>query len=87
MFGFDPNLDVSKIKDDLINTQPGFSFVAHPDNNFEAMYKDLLVRVCTSRSGRLIRNGSWNVQAVMAYLKKVIALEESISGGLLIACG
>ncbi|RSL44777.1 hypothetical protein CEP54_014543 [Fusarium duplospermum] len=87
MFGLEPNLDVSKIKDDLTNTQPVFSFVAHPDNMFEEIYKDLLVRVCTSRSGRLVRNGGWSAQAVMAYLRKVTALEENISGGLLTACG
>ncbi|GKU09475.1 unnamed protein product, partial [Fusarium langsethiae] len=87
MFGFKPNLNVSKIKDDFTNSRPGFSFVSHPDNNFDTIYQDLLVQVCTTRGARLARNGRWSFQAVTSYLQKVTALEENISGGLLAACG
>ena len=87
MFGFEPNLDINAIKDDFTNAQPGFSFVTHTDNNFDAMYQDLLVQVCTSRGARLARNGRWSFQAITSYLQKVTALEENISAGLLTACG
>uniref|UniRef100_A0A4E9EH69 Uncharacterized protein n=1 Tax=Gibberella zeae TaxID=5518 RepID=A0A4E9EH69_GIBZA len=60
MFGFEPNLDVNKIKDDFTNTQPGFSFVSHPDNKFDTMYQELLVQACTSCGVRLARNGHWS---------------------------
>ncbi|KAH7171558.1 hypothetical protein DER46DRAFT_498914 [Fusarium sp. MPI-SDFR-AT-0072] len=43
MFGFEPNLDINKIKDDFINLQPGFSFISHPDNKFDTIYQELLV--------------------------------------------
>ncbi|KAF4435120.1 restless-like transposase [Fusarium austroafricanum] len=36
---------INKIKDDFTNAQPGFSFVSHPDNGFDAMYQDLLIQV------------------------------------------
>ncbi|CZS75061.1 unnamed protein product [Fusarium graminearum] len=87
MFGFEPNLDISTMKDDFTNAQPGFSFVNYPDNNFDAIYQDLLVQVCTSRGARLARNGRWSFQAITSYLRKVTALEENISGGFLTACG
>lgn len=57
MFGLKPNLDISKIKDDFKNSQPDFSFVSHPDNNFDTTYQGLLVQVCTSREVRIARNG------------------------------
>jgi hypothetical protein len=38
MFGFEPNLDVNKIKDDVTNSQLGFSLISHPDNKFDIMY-------------------------------------------------
>ncbi|KAF9771504.1 hypothetical protein IL306_010855, partial [Fusarium sp. DS 682] len=87
MFGFEPNLDMNKIKDDFTNAQAGFSFISHPENGFDAMYQELLVQVCTSRGQRLARNGRWSFQAVTSDLQKVAALEESISGGFLTACG
>ncbi|PNP59955.1 hypothetical protein FNYG_14717 [Fusarium nygamai] len=87
MFGFEPNLDVNKIKDDFTNSQPGFSFVSHPDNNFDTMYQELLVQACTSCGARLARNGHWSFRAVTSYLQKVATLEDYISGGFLTACG
>jgi hypothetical protein len=87
MFGFVPNLDVNKIKDDFTNSQPGFSFVSHPDNKFDTMYQELLVQACTSCGVRLARNGHWSFRAVTWYLQKVATLEENISGGFLTACG
>ncbi|KAF5975168.1 hypothetical protein FBULB1_7524 [Fusarium bulbicola] len=87
MFGFEPNLDVNKIKDDFTNSQPGFSFVSHPDNMFDTMYQELLVQACTSCGVRLARNGHWSFRVVAWYLQKVATLEENISGGLLTACG
>ncbi|EGU75252.1 hypothetical protein FOXB_14237, partial [Fusarium oxysporum f. sp. conglutinans Fo5176] len=87
MFGFEPHLDINMIKDDFTNAQPGFSFVSHPGNNFNSIYQDLLIQVCTSRGARLARNGHWSFQAVTSYLQKVATLEENISGGLLTACG
>ncbi|KAM5360803.1 hypothetical protein ACJA88_014696 [Fusarium oxysporum] len=62
MYGFEPNLDISKTKDDFTNAQPGFPFVSHPDNGFEAMYQDLLVQVCTSHGPPRIRE-LWSLAA------------------------
>ncbi|KAL6408084.1 hypothetical protein AUP68_08457 [Ilyonectria robusta] len=87
MYGFEPHFDLSKIKDDMTNTQQGYSFVMHPDNGFESLYKDLLVRVCTSRTGKLARQGQWNFKAITSYLRLMTRLEEMLGGGYLTACG
>ncbi|KAH7118435.1 hypothetical protein EDB81DRAFT_873174 [Dactylonectria macrodidyma] len=87
MYGFEPHFDLSKIKDDMTNTQPGYSFVMHPDNGFENIYKDLLVRACTSRTGKLAKQGQWNFKAITSYLRLMTRLEEMLGGGYLTACG
>ncbi|KAL6405826.1 hypothetical protein AUP68_10965 [Ilyonectria robusta] len=87
MYGFEPHFDLSKIKDDMTNTQPGYSFVMHPDNGFENIYKDLLVRACTSRTGKLAIQGQWNFKAITSYLRLMTRLEEMLGGGYLTACG
>ena len=87
MFGFEPNFDINKIKDDFTNGQAGFSFVNHPENGLDEIYQELIVQLCTSRGARLAKDGRWSFQAITLYLQKVRALEENISGGLLTACG
>jgi hypothetical protein len=87
MFGFEPDFDICRIKDDMTNTKPGYSFVMHPENGFQDMYKDLLTRACTSRIGRLSRNGQWSWNAITSFLKKTTMLEETLGGGFLTSCG
>jgi hypothetical protein len=81
MFGLDPVIDLTKVKDDLTNTQYGFSFIQHPDNNKLAdAYLDLSAKACTTRRNGLFRENRWDWKAIFSYRKKAEVLEEMISG-------
>ncbi|KAH7129651.1 hypothetical protein B0J13DRAFT_453041 [Dactylonectria estremocensis] len=55
IYRFELHFDLSKIKDDIINTQPGYSFIIHPDNSFKNIYKDLLVQAYIFCTGKLAK--------------------------------
>ena len=57
LFDLDPVVDLIKIKDDMTNTQNGFSFVQHPDNGLSHAHLDLAREACTTRRNGLFRNG------------------------------
>lgn len=52
MFELHPVVDLANVKDDLINTQYGYSFVQHPANKLADACLDLATKACTTR-----RNG------------------------------
>ncbi|KJZ70333.1 hypothetical protein HIM_10262 [Hirsutella minnesotensis 3608] len=87
MFGMSLDVDLAKAKDDLANTECGYSFVKHPSNGLERAYEELLVRTCTMRTAGLARSGQWRWSAISSYLKDVSMLEEMMLGGLYTACG
>ncbi|KAK7575421.1 hypothetical protein V3481_017381 [Fusarium oxysporum f. sp. vasinfectum] len=55
MFGLEPDIDLSQIKDDMTNNDNGYSFVMDPKNKLTSAYLDLLTRACTARHGCLSR--------------------------------
>ncbi|KAH7200703.1 hypothetical protein BKA60DRAFT_469783 [Fusarium oxysporum] len=70
MFGLEPDIDLSQIKDDMTNNDNGYSFVTDPKNKLTSAYLDLLTRACTARHGCLSRGNRWNWSEVDRYCKK-----------------
>ncbi|RFN54792.1 hypothetical protein FIE12Z_930 [Fusarium flagelliforme] len=87
MFGVNPHVDLSKIKDDISSSESGYSFISCPGNGLELAYLDLLARAYTAGKNGLAKDGVWKWHAVTAYLKQVRKMEEQLAGGLYTACG
>lgn len=85
MLGLSPNTDLAKVKDDLTNGRPGYSFTQHPDNGLDQAYLDLVAEACKSRA--LSNRGQWNWAAVSSYRKRAMHLQEMLLGALYTACG
>ncbi len=60
MFGLDPVIDLANIKDDLSNTQYGFSFIQHPANKLTDAYLTLSTNACTAHRNGLFRENRWD---------------------------
>lgn len=76
MFGLNPAIDLSEVKDDLSNTRYGFSFIQHPANELTNAYLDLSTKPCTTRCNGLFRDNRWDWNAIFAYHKKAELLLE-----------
>jgi hypothetical protein len=87
MFGVHPQVNLSKIKDDISSSESGYNFISCPGNGLESAYLDLLVRAYTAGKNGLAKEGVWKWHAVIAYLKQVRKMEEQLVGGLYTACG
>ena len=87
MLGASLDINIGAMKDSMINSDHGYSFVKHPDNNLDPPYQKLLVQACTSSSAGLSRDGKWSWTGITAYLKDVEKLEEMLAGGMYTACG
>ncbi|KAH7231120.1 hypothetical protein BKA59DRAFT_363247, partial [Fusarium tricinctum] len=87
MFEIQPDIDLSRVKDDISSTKSGHSFVNCPENGLESAYLELLVRAYTAGRNGLAKDGIWRWHAVAAYLKQVSEMEEQLAGGLHTACG
>jgi hypothetical protein len=87
MFGLEPDIDLSQIKDDMTNSDNGYSYVTDPKNNLTSAYLELLQRACTARHGCLSRGDRWNWSEVDRYRKKeedfreILGLAMSLTGG------
>jgi hypothetical protein len=80
--GLDPQIDLGAVKDDMNNSQTGFSFIQHPENGLATVYVDLSIKACTTRRNGLFRENRWDWKAIARYEKKAVALEEMLLGGL-----
>ncbi|KAH7471852.1 hypothetical protein FOMA001_g12951 [Fusarium oxysporum f. sp. matthiolae] len=87
MFGIQPNIDLSRIKDDITSSKSGHSFIKYPENGLESAYLELLVHAYTAGRAGLAQDGVWKWHAVTAYLKLVSRMGEQLAGGLYTACG
>lgn len=89
MHGFEPGFSLTNLKDEMANTNPGYSFVTHPSNGLENGFKQLLTHACAHNGSlsALSGHGRWNWFAVKQYLKGTKDLEEMFSGGLSTSCG
>ncbi|KAJ4152201.1 hypothetical protein NW765_017710 [Fusarium oxysporum] len=87
MFRLEPDIDLSQIKDDMTNSDNGYSFVTDPKNNLTSAYLELLQRAYTARHGCLSRDDRWNWSEVDRYRKKeedfreLLGLAMSLTGG------
>lgn len=71
MFAWQPEQDLTGIRDDMRNGQEGYSFVSHPDNGLQRCYGLLLRRSWSSDVQRpLQRNGQWQAAACEDYLDR-----------------
>lgn len=82
MFNLNPEIDLARVKDEIVNTESGFSFRMHPANKLDKAYLDLSVEACGTHRGELFKNGNWDWKAIHSYRKKAEALEEMLAGGL-----
>jgi hypothetical protein len=48
MFGIQPNIDLSRVKDDISSSKSGHSFVNYLENGLKSAYLDLLVHAYTA---------------------------------------
>jgi hypothetical protein len=90
MYGWKPEMRLSEMKDDLTNTSPGYSFVAHPGNNLKDAYKSLLAHACICQDAALhalTSHGQWRWSAVREYINKTEDLDKMTAGGFGTACG
>ncbi|GKU22646.1 unnamed protein product [Fusarium langsethiae] len=87
MFGIQPSIDLSRVKDDISSSNSGHSFIKYPENGLESAYLELLVHAYTAGRTGLAQNGVWRWNVVTAYLKLVSKVEEQLAGGLYTACG
>ncbi|KAH7016030.1 uncharacterized protein B0I36DRAFT_336427, partial [Microdochium trichocladiopsis] len=81
MLGLQVDVDLAKVKDDLVNTIDGFSFVSHPYNKLTHAYVQLFKQACVPASGLFDEtSGIWKASAVLRYQRKAERLLESLAG-------
>ncbi|KAH7261579.1 hypothetical protein BKA59DRAFT_488953 [Fusarium tricinctum] len=71
MFGIQPSIDLSRVKDDISSSNSGHSFIKYPENGLESAYLELLVHAYTAGRTGLAQNGVWS------------KMEEQLAGELL----
>lgn len=86
LYGLQPNVSMNCLKDDLVNREIGYSFIQHPDNGLESVYKDLLIRACHDH-GRLpclmsTNNKQWSLRALDTFLDRTSVLLQMICGAM-----
>lgn len=86
MYSVKADVDLSEIKDDIANSKCGYNFIKKPENGLDSAYLELLLQAYAGKDG-LASNGIWRWQAVTAYLKQVIEMEELLAVGLYTSCG
>ncbi|KAI5455800.1 hypothetical protein BGZ63DRAFT_438734 [Mariannaea sp. PMI_226] len=87
MYGLEPVINFGKIKDNMANTDGGYSFVTNPDKKIRDTYLDLFQRACTSRQDPLSRKGRWDWQAVLKSLKKEELFRQFLGLAMYTTCG
>ncbi|KAI5456259.1 hypothetical protein BGZ63DRAFT_367430 [Mariannaea sp. PMI_226] len=80
MLNWRPSVDLTQIKDDMMDMTQGFSFVKHTKNRLQEAYLELYERACTTRLRGLSRARSWNSKATFAWMKKEEAFRSALAG-------
>lgn len=77
------------MKDDILNSKPGHSFLSHPANGLGNGHAELLSQACSRHRtlSALSAHGDWNWHAVRQYVKLTTELEEMLFGGCYTSCG
>lgn len=87
MFGWRPLIDLSKVKDNMINIARGFLFVCYSNNGLQTAYLQLLNIARTIGTRGLYQGGSWSLAAVYAYMKKEESMLAALAGCMQIGGG
>ena len=87
MFDWQPEIDLLTIKDDLVNSEAGYSFVTDPRNKLQNGYRDLLRRACADGKHPLQHEGNWDWKAAFLYTKREETLRMKLLGALAVTCG
>lgn len=87
MYGWEPTVDLTGIKDTMSNGDGGYSFVSDPRNNLGQAYLGLFRRACISRQKPLYQKGCWDGQAVGEYRKKEESFRKYLGLAMYIAGG
>ncbi|KAF6805085.1 hypothetical protein CPLU01_16012 [Colletotrichum plurivorum] len=74
MYSWYPVFDLSKTKDRMANTHPGYSFVSEPANGLQEAYLDLSQRACLSTIDGLLSKEGWLLRRVQRYVDDSEAL-------------
>ncbi|KAH6874572.1 hypothetical protein B0T10DRAFT_521747 [Thelonectria olida] len=79
MLGWEPNIDLATIRDDLIRRTAGWSFLHKAENNLANMWKTLLDKFQSSsfRGKPFINSGYWQTETYIAYLNAGFELNKS----------
>lgn len=80
MFGWNPAIDLSQVKDEISDKTCGFSFVQHPPNNLGKAYLGLISRACETGRRSLYQHGRWDFAAIFRYRQSVHALLDVMLG-------
>jgi hypothetical protein len=87
MFDLKPDIDLTTVKDNMVNSPSGYSFVKHHENGLDEAYLDLLYAAYASRESKFSKDGQWRWKSINSYLKQVTELKEMLAGGLYTVCG
>jgi hypothetical protein len=87
MYGWQPEVDLGSVKDNLTNRGHGYSFVTHPPNGLVEAYTELSFQACTSERHSLSKNGTWPRNEVHTYLKKEKTYREALGLLMLMTVG
>jgi hypothetical protein len=79
MYGWEPPVQLDRIRDDMSNTQRGYSFIHHPANRLSEAHLDLFRRACTAPENALMRQDHWVPTAVRRYADGVSELRRIFS--------
>jgi hypothetical protein len=89
MLGWKPDIDLTKLQDDLTCPTTGWSFLKHPSNHLNFAYKSLL-RLAWSASflGKPFeKNSHWLPEACSTYLRSLIELAGDIFAAVHLTAG
>ncbi|SCO92404.1 uncharacterized protein FRV6_16532 [Fusarium oxysporum] len=80
LLGWEPDVDVSVIRDDLTCRKAGWSFIDKIENNLVDIWKTLLHRLQKSsfRGTTFTKSGYWNAETCHKYLSAGVELNKSI---------
>ncbi|KAH8591171.1 hypothetical protein B0O99DRAFT_719407, partial [Bisporella sp. PMI_857] len=83
MFDWMPEVDLSRVRDDMSNKRQGYSFIQHPANDLSMAYLTLSTRACTAQGDGLLQGDRWDFKAVSEYLKMTEAYQGYLAGAML----
>lgn len=79
LLGWQPDIDVSAIRDDLTCRKAGWSFIDKPENNLANIWETLLhsLQKSSFRDMPFTKSGHWNPETCHKYLSAGVALNKS----------